>query len=248
MNNPKISVVTVCYNAAATIEKTIRSVLNQTYLNIEYIIIDGGSTDGTVEIIKKYTNHITYWISEPDKGIYDAMNKGVQASTGNFLIFLGADDILYNRTVFQDVVVKISTYDIVYYGDVIYKTSKKKYDGKFSHFKLMRKNICHQAIFYPRKYLIQYPYNSKYKVYADWILNHQLYADSVSFYYLDLIITIFNDTGLSSYAIDEVYSAEKNILLRKFYKRNYLLYRFLNNIISLSTRTIHFIQRNLHKF
>ena len=75
MEKPLISVVTVAYNAVATIEQTILSVINQTYPNIEYIIIDGGSTDGTVNIIKKYMDHIAYWVSEPDKGIYDAMNK-----------------------------------------------------------------------------------------------------------------------------------------------------------------------------
>lgn len=83
----KISVVTVCYNAADTIEKTILSVLNQTYHDIEYIIIDGGSTDGTVEIIRKYADKIAYWVSEPDKGIYDAMNKGIEVATGSGLIY-----------------------------------------------------------------------------------------------------------------------------------------------------------------
>ena len=79
-NNPLISVVTVSYNAVLTIEQTILSVINQTYPHIEYIIIDGGSTDGTVDIIKKYANRIAYWVSEPDKGIYDAMNKGIRTA------------------------------------------------------------------------------------------------------------------------------------------------------------------------
>ena len=83
-NNILISVVTVSYNAVATIEQTLLSVINQTYPNIEYIIIDGGSTDGTVDIIKKYADEIVYWISEPDKGIYDAMNKGIAYSHGEY--------------------------------------------------------------------------------------------------------------------------------------------------------------------
>ena len=82
MNYPLISVITVSYNAVLTIEQTILSVINQTYLNIEYIIIDGGSTDGTVNVIKKYADKIAYWVSEPDKGIYDAMNKGIAYSHG----------------------------------------------------------------------------------------------------------------------------------------------------------------------
>ena len=94
-NNPLISVVTVSYNAVSTIEQTILSVINQTYPNIEYVIIDGESTDGTVDVIKKYADRITYWVSEPDKGIYDAMNKGMGISTGDFLIFIGGASLLY---------------------------------------------------------------------------------------------------------------------------------------------------------
>ena len=95
MNNPKISVVTVCYNAVDLIEETILSVINQTYRNVEYIIIDGASTDGTVDIINKYRDKIAYFVSEPDKGIYDAMNQAVGRIRGDHVLFLNCGDYLY---------------------------------------------------------------------------------------------------------------------------------------------------------
>ena len=94
-----ISVITVCYNAENNLERTILSVLNQTYSNIEYIIIDGGSTDGTIDLIKKYADKITYWQSETDKGIYDAMNKGIQKATGEWINFMNAGDLFSSTTI-----------------------------------------------------------------------------------------------------------------------------------------------------
>ena len=103
MNNPKITVVTVCFNAVKDIEKTILSVINQTYENIEYLVIDGGSTDGTVDIIKKYEDCITKWIGEPDKGIYDAMNKGIKMATGDRINFMNAGDEFFKSTTLDEV-------------------------------------------------------------------------------------------------------------------------------------------------
>ncbi|ROT05017.1 glycosyltransferase, partial [Muribaculaceae bacterium Isolate-104 (HZI)] len=97
----KISVVTVCYNAADSIEQTMLSVLNQSYPYIEYIVIDGGSTDGTVDIIKKYADRLAYWVSEPDKGIYDAMNKGIAAATGSYINFMNSGDSFYDNRVVE---------------------------------------------------------------------------------------------------------------------------------------------------
>lgn len=93
---PVISVITVVYNGLSLIEKTIRSIVSQTYPNIEYIVIDGGSTDGTVEILKLYEDRISYWISEPDRGIYDAMNKGLAAATSDYVWFMNAGDLIYS--------------------------------------------------------------------------------------------------------------------------------------------------------
>ena len=98
-NKPLISIITVVYNGEKYLEKTIQSIINQTYNNVEYIIIDGGSTDGTLDIIKKYEDKIDYWVSEKDKGIYDAMNKGIQVSQGEIIGIVNADDYLYLDTI-----------------------------------------------------------------------------------------------------------------------------------------------------
>ncbi len=100
---PKVSIITVCYNAATTIEDTIQSVINQTYPNIEYIIVDGGSTDGTLNIIKEYEKHIVKWISEPDEGIYDAMNKGIKMSSGEIIGIINADD-WYEQDIIKEII------------------------------------------------------------------------------------------------------------------------------------------------
>ena len=122
-----ISIVTVSYNAVLTIEQTILSVINQTYPNVEYIIIDGGSTDGTVDIIKKYANKIAYWVSEPDKGIYDAMNKGGLKATGDFIQFLNAGDWFENEHVIEKIFKDWYKRVDVIYGDMIIRRSDGVY-------------------------------------------------------------------------------------------------------------------------
>ena len=117
-NTPKISIVTVVYNGAQTIEATIKSILDQSYKNIEYIIIDGNSSDGTQDIIKSYENSISKWISEPDKGIYDAMNKGIKLSTGDYIWFMNSGDEIADNIVLEEIISSNPNSDI-YYGDTI---------------------------------------------------------------------------------------------------------------------------------
>ena len=99
VNLPSITIITVSYNAVTTIEQTISSVVHQDYPKIEYIIVDGGSTDGTIDIIKKYKSHGIRWLCEPDEGIYDAMNKGVQMASGDYVEIIGADDALVSNDI-----------------------------------------------------------------------------------------------------------------------------------------------------
>ena len=133
-----ISIVTVSYNAVLTIEQTILSVINQTYPNVEYIIIDGGSTDGTVDIIKKYADKIAYWVSEPDKGIYDAMNKGGLKATGDFIQFLNAGDWFENEYVIEKIFKDWYKRVDVIYGDMIIRRS----DGVYYVY-MQKLKICH---------------------------------------------------------------------------------------------------------
>lgn len=232
--NLKISIVTVSFNAAATIEETIKSVVDQIYDNIEYIIIDGGSTDGTVDIIRRYAhggseygkhvNAVTHWISEPDKGIYDAMNKGIAAATGGYIYFLGADDLLIDNSVIMSVEDYINDIQSIYYGDVILQPLGKKYCGKFSKWDLIRRDICHQAIFYPADILKQYPYDLKYRTYSDYYENILLWGKNIKFSYIPVTICNFLVGGSSISGDPAFFSSRAKIIKDNLGITGYLYY------------------------
>lgn len=203
---PLITVITVVLNGEKYLEQTIQSVINQTYPNIEYIIIDGGSTDGTLDIIKKYEDYIDYWVSEKDKGIYDAMNKGVICSLGKYLYFLGSDDVILTESVFSSIFIeklnKIKNSKLIY-GNVVFKENLEIYDGKFSTYKLCIRNICHQAIFYDLGlFKTKGLYSTKYKLWADHEINIRFWKNSHSTYF-EKVISIYSKLGYSSTKIDK---------------------------------------------
>lgn len=225
--NPLISIVTVSYNAVSTIEQTIQSVINQTYSNIEYIIIDGGSTDGTVDVIKKYQDKVTFWVSEPDKGIYDAMNKGLSKAYGDWAIFMGSDDIFYNSNVLTLVVDRLLYKDGIYYGNTILKNSGKIYPLYIKNtYQLCLKNFSHQAIFYPVSVYKKYSYQTEYKLWADYVYNLKLYSYNRSrFYYLNLVISVFNDNGRGSINKDFLFVSNRLNLIEELFgkKMRYIM-------------------------
>jgi cellulose synthase/poly-beta-1,6-N-acetylglucosamine synthase-like glycosyltransferase len=159
--HPLITIITVVFNGAKTLEQTIISVITRSYDNIEFIIIDGGSTDGTLDIIKKYDHAVDYWVSEPDKGTYDAMNKALDIALGDRIYFLGCDDLLVNNL--RDIAPLFSNRDVLYYGDVYMGHRHRLFDGAFNGFKLVVKNICQQAIFYPRSVFQKYRFDARCK-------------------------------------------------------------------------------------
>lgn len=189
---PLISVVTVCFNAVKDIEKTILSVINQTYENIEYIIIDGGSTDGTVDVIKKYADRITYWISEPDKGIYDAMNKGIKVATGEWINFMNAGDCFVKETVLEDCFGRtVYNHDErVLYGNCIYKYKwgYRRVVPEDIRNIVNRMTMCHQSVFI-RGYKDVY-FDLEYKLAADYNQILCLYMDNQRFRYINCYVAL----------------------------------------------------------
>ncbi len=176
----KISIITVCLNSVEAIEDTIKSVLSQNYNDIEYIVIDGGSTDGTLDILKKYRDQIHKYISKSDKGVYDAMNKGINLSTGDVIAFLNSDDLYADQDIVSEMVEFIQSNSLdAAYGDVVYvkqdnvnqvvrfwKTGEYIKDS-FRHGWV----IPHPAFFCRRKYFEQYGYfESGFKIAADFEL------------------------------------------------------------------------------
>ena len=184
---PKLTVITIVYNNVRDIERTITSVLKQTYKNIEYIIIDGKSTDGTLSIIAQYKERISRIISEPDKGIYDAMNKGLALATGDYILFMNSGDEIYDEQTVEDVFDSAPGADI-YYGETEMFNDNWKSLGRRRHeapeifnWKSFQfgMNISHQAI-YIRKSITE-PYDLKYRYSSDidWIIKSAKKASNI---------------------------------------------------------------------
>ncbi len=129
IQQPKISIITIVYNGVELLEGTILSVLNQTYQNIEYIIIDGASNDGTIDVIQKYASQISHWISEPDKGLYDAMNKGLKVTTGDFVWFMNCGDHIFKSTTIEEMLIKYTPEVDVIFGKTMIVNKNREHLG-----------------------------------------------------------------------------------------------------------------------
>ncbi|MFA6275922.1 MAG: glycosyltransferase family 2 protein [Pedobacter sp.] len=176
--NPKLSVITIVYNNVAAIERTMLSVLNQTYANIEYIVIDGASNDGTIDVINTYKNKLAVFVSEQDQGIYDAMNKGLALATGDYVLFMNSGDEIYAPETVTDVFASAPSGDI-YYGETEMYDENWKSLGQRRHrapehfdwhsFKFGM-NVSHQAIYIKRSLTEPYDLQYKYSSDIDWII------------------------------------------------------------------------------
>lgn len=192
----KITIVTVVYNNFKQLEYTIKSVISQSYCNYEYIIIDGGSTDGTIDIIKKYSDHIGYWISESDNGIYDAMNKAIKIATGDWICFMNSGDSFADSSVLSNIAShKIDGYDVIF-GDtiVINEYGKQLVKAKRVEYLLENMPFCHQSSFVKTSYINSVLYDTSYRFVADYNFFYQSYIQQKKFLYIPITISIYDTT------------------------------------------------------
>jgi glycosyltransferase involved in cell wall biosynthesis len=255
---PLFSIITINLNNAIGLQKTIDSVLSQSYDDYEYIIIDGASTDDSIEHIMNCRTHLAYWVSERDTGIYDAMNKAIAAAKGDYCLFLNSGDILYSKTVLQDVADQNPNADIVY-GDMMNSRNGKsegltKNPDKLSWFFLLVNVITHPAQFIKRELFNRFGgYSQKYLIASDYEFFLRVYFKSkIRTYHLPLIISEFDRAGVSNNPAYAKKNLKEKIEVQKLYFPKWLItlyYCYLDVLHSVFFRKtgIAYILRRLNK-
>lgn len=232
---PKLSIITINLNNSSGLRKTINSVVEQTFNDYEYLIIDGGSNDGSVEIIKEYKKNITYWISEPDKGIYNAMNKGIIKSSAEYLLFLNSGDFLFDEKVLESVFNLDSYGSHILYGDyvIVYRDFSK--NVSFNKIKinlefLYYSNLGHPACFFRRDLFDHDYYDENLRMVSDWkFLIKKIVLENKSLYYVNVPISCFDTSGVSNNPeFQHIIAQERKQVLNEFFPP-----LMLENIIEL---------------
>lgn len=267
----KLSIITVNLNNRDGLKRTIESVVSQTFTDYEWIVIDGGSTDGSRELIEQYADRFAYWCSEPDKGIYNAMNKGIFHANGQWMQFLNSGDSLFERNTLEKVFTK-EYYEDVVYGDVNYvdakgrlvRTEKKPDNLRLSYF--YHNTLCHQATFYKKDIFIKYKYDESLSICADMALNISLLLNNYQLKHIPLYIVNFEEGGIgavftpkhieereSMYAkyipeylqvdMRELREYEKERVYINSHKIYSLIYRLSNLKIKIASKLVIFIEK-----
>lgn len=230
----KVSIITVVYNAVEGIERTIRSVASQIYKDYEYIIIDGKSTDGTLDVIEKYKNNISLLISEKDNGIYDAMNKGAKYAHGEWIVYMNAGDTFANENTLTDIFesnYNLSDADVIY-GDMrsCYISAPLIIRAKPLKTLKYRMAFCHQSSYVRSDIMRQNPFNLRYKYVADFDLFNKLYIENKLFLYIPIIMTnYYPEGGLTNNHILSVMREENRISgIKDFKWLRHLIYTYIS--------------------
>jgi glycosyltransferase involved in cell wall biosynthesis len=205
----RLSIITINYNNKAGLQKTIDSVICQTWKDYEWIIIDGGSSDGSKELIEQYQQHFAYWCSEPDKGVYNAMNKGIKHAKGEYLNFMNSGDCFYEDNTLYKVFGNNCISEDMIYGDWIRQESERNVffhaPQEASLYTFYVSNICHQALFIKTLILKTKGYDESYHIYADWARWIELMIDSCTSKYIPVTICYFDaQNGISNRMVSDM--------------------------------------------
>lgn len=212
---PIVSVITVNFNNKEGLEKTYQSLMEQTFHDWEWIVIDGGSSMDDTNFIRQHEDQMAYWCSEPDKGPYNGMNKGIEKACGQYLIFMNSGDTFYDGYVLEHVFSHPQQADVLYgdwaeisvKGDIVVREAPKV----FSLHALYYNNICHQAMFIKGSLMKSSPYDETYTLYADWAKWIELTLDKHTFEHLDCIVCCYQIGGISNTRMDLVQKELKRL-------------------------------------
>ncbi|MEG1861830.1 MAG: glycosyltransferase family 2 protein [Bacteroidaceae bacterium] len=243
MEQVKLSIITINYNNREGLEKTIKSVVEQTDQNFEYIIIDGGSTDGSVEIIKEHETSIDYSVSEKDNGIYNAMNKGIRKATGEYCLFLNSGDYLAGKDVIKNVLPLLSGEDYIT-GSLRCLPNKKSRECIWNPPSISNASVFlfahleHQATFIKTSVLMNCQYDENYKIVSDWKqMFESLIVENYTYKPINILISNFDTTGLSSTSGQETKNERVKVL------SEYMPYKVVQEIQKLSNHNFTFVIR-----
>lgn len=246
MNATTLSIIIVSFNAEKTIERTLQSIMLQTYKNFEVIFIDGKSTDSTCTIIKKWISQFkgrdikTKFISEPDNGVYDAMNKGAKMAEGIWCTYMNADDRYYDAKALENVMSRIDYQSDVVYGDTVFDEYGKTYLEKAKMVETIVTHLpfCPQSAFIKTNYQREHEFDTTFKISADYDFFLRAYLDSKKFHQVDVIVAVFYFGGISNRNLKQTYLEDtavkvknglekKNSIVRKC---KYLYFKLKNKI------------------
>lgn len=220
MEKQKVSIITINYNNLSGLRKTRESIVSQTYKDYEWVVIDGGSTDGAKEFLQEHADEMSYWCSEKDSGVYNAQNKGTSHASGDYCIYMNSGDSFYDEYVLEKVFSEVHNDDILY-GDwvQVFLDGKKRYiepgnNADYAFFFV--DNICHQAMFIKTSLLKESPYDESYRLYADWAKWTEFAYKGKSFKYIHQRICYFMMDGMSA-ENEENNKRERKRVIEEYY-------------------------------
>ncbi|WP_158534884.1 glycosyltransferase family 2 protein [Mucilaginibacter hurinus] len=236
--NIQFSVIIPSFNSADTIAACIESILSQSFQDFEILLIDGLSTDDTLNIAQSFNNPRIRITSEKDSGIYDAMNKGVNQAKGNWLYFLGSDDALFDNTILSQInnIIVADKLVKIIHGDVVTTAGTTERYENYNFWNLViDRCICHQAIFYHRSLFEGRLYDTRFKMAADWDFNLKVFADRVTSVYVPLVVAKFSTDGVSGNWMQHpeylAYFADRKKLVSKYKGNSYLPYYYISKVL-----------------